>query len=69
MSSATIRHPLVERLAAEIPERHLTQREAAAEIGVSVRTLQSWLSADGPTPWPSHRRAIVAWLEKEEVAA
>lgn len=69
MSSPIYGHPLIDRLVEEIPARHLTQVEAAAEIGVSVRTLQYWLSKEAPVPQPRHRRAILNWLERQEVAA
>ena len=52
---------------AERNRRHLSQKEAADELNVSERTLQSWEIGD-VTPWPRHRRAIVAWLEQEEAA-
>lgn len=69
MSSAVLRHPLVDRLLAEIESRHLSKREAAEQLGVSERTVIYWSSDHAPTPQPRHRRAIVAWLEREEVAA
>lgn len=69
MSSATLRHPLVDRLLAEIETRHLTKREAAEQLGISERTIIYWSSEQAPTPQPRHRRAIVAWLEQEGVAA
>jgi transcriptional regulator with XRE-family HTH domain len=43
--------------------RHLSQREAAAEIGVSRRTLVN-IEAGRHYPIPRYRRAIEAWLEK-----
>lgn len=57
---------LLDRLKGEIVERHLTQREAAEQIGVSHRTLQYWLDGGRDvTPRPGHRRALVEWLEGE----
>lgn len=56
-----------ETVKSERDRRHLSQREAAAELGVSERTLQGW-EIDDVTPWPRHRRAILAWLEQEEAA-
>lgn len=49
--------------------RHLTQAEAAEQVGVSTRVWQLWESSDPPTPRAKHRRALVAWLEPDEVAA
>lgn len=56
-----------EAVRAERERRNLSQVEAAAEIGVSERTLQAWEN-EGVTPWPRHRRAILAWLEEREAA-
>lgn len=50
-------------------ERHLSQVEAAAEIGVAVRTLQQWELNFDVMPHPKHRRAIIAWLNGEAEAA
>lgn len=69
MSSATTRHPLVDSLAEAIQRRHLSQREAAEQLGVSERTIAYWFSGAAPTPQPRHRRAIVAWLNGDEDAA
>lgn len=44
-------------------ERFLTQKEAAAEIGIAVRTLQNW-EAGNATPRAKHKRAIDAWLNR-----
>lgn len=52
---------------AERDRRHLSQKEAAEEIGVSMRTLQEWEIADA-VPQPKHRRAIIAWLGQEVAA-
>lgn len=49
-------------------ERLLTQREAAEELGVAIRTLQSWEHGEDVIPHPRHRRAILAWLTREEAA-
>lgn len=59
-----------EAVRAEREIRLLTQRETAAELGVSVRTLQGWENED-VIPWAKHRRAIRAWLQNGdgEVAA
>jgi len=59
---------LIDQLRQEIFERHLTQREAAEEIGVSERTLQYWLGDDEVVPRAVHRRAVIAWLEGREAA-
>lgn len=47
--------------------RDLTQPEAAALLGVSLRTLQSW-EAGTTFPRPTHRRALAVFLA-DEVAA
>jgi transcriptional regulator with XRE-family HTH domain len=60
---------LYDRLRQAISERHLTQKEAAKEIGVAERTIQAWLGDDAIIPHPRHRRALVAWLERDEVPA
>lgn len=49
--------------------RHLTQAEAAEQVGVSTRVWQLWESNDPPTPRAKHRRALLAWLAPDEVAA
>lgn len=49
--------------------RHLTQKEAAAEVGVSTRVWQLWESDDPPTPRAKHRRRLLEWLTVDEVAA
>lgn len=67
MSSATLRHPLVDQLLAEIENRNLSKREAAEQLGVSERTVIYWSSVQAPTPQPRHRRAIVAWLDGNEI--
>ena len=68
MSSAVLRHPLVDRLLAEIENRHLSKREAAGQLGISERTIIYWSSEQAPTPQPRHRRAIVAWLDEDKAA-
>lgn len=49
--------------------RHLTQEEAASQVGVSPRTWQLWESDGTLVPRAKHRRALVAWLTGDEVAA
>lgn len=49
----------------ERDRRHLSQQEAAREIGVAVRTLQGWEISD-VVPHPKHRRAVIEWLGHEE---
>jgi DNA-binding transcriptional regulator YiaG len=46
--------------------RLLTQDEVAAELGVSLRTIQNWEA--GMAPLFRHQRAILAWLEEREAA-
>ena len=43
---------------------HLSQREAAQELGVSPRTLQNW-EAGQTVPWPKHRRALERFFARE----
>lgn len=42
--------------------RHLTQEEAAAQVGVSTRTWQLWESGELVVPRAKHRRALIDWL-------
>jgi DNA-binding transcriptional regulator YiaG len=46
---------------------NLSQREAAEELGISVRTLQNWEAGTITFPRPVHRRAIKRFLEKTEL--
>jgi DNA-binding transcriptional regulator YiaG len=46
---------------------NLSQKEMAALLGVSSRTVQYWEA--GKVPQPRHRRAIVAFLQGLETAA
>lgn len=50
-----------ERVREARDERYLTQKEAAAEIGVAMRTLQNW-EAGNVIPRAKHKRRIVEWL-------
>lgn len=63
---------MVDDLAAAIRKRrlelNLSQRETAAQLGVSERTLQSWEGGHA-FPWPRHRRTLERWLSREEVKA
>lgn len=64
--------PLTMNLPARLKARrevqlNLSQREAAAQIGVSVRTLQNW-EAGTSYPWPKHRRALVEFLNGSPAA-
>lgn len=49
--------------------RALTQVEAAAQVGVSVRTWQLWENGGEVVPRPKHRRRLADWLAAGEVAA
>lgn len=44
--------------------RDLTQAELAAELGVSVRTLQNW--EGGKTPRAEQRRHLRRWLSDSD---
>ena len=61
--------PTGEELRTERDRRHLTQRELAAELGVSYRTVQQWEANGVVAPQPRHRRALIAWLNAEEETA
>lgn len=52
----------------ERESRHLTQKEAAEQAGVSTRTWQLW-ELGAVTPRAKHRRALIEWLALEEAAA
>jgi transcriptional regulator with XRE-family HTH domain len=52
---------LGKRLRERRTELNLSQPEAAAQLGVSARTLQNW-EAGSSFPWPKHRRAIASFL-------
>lgn len=49
-------------------ELNLSQREAAAQVGVSERTWQNWEAGDS-FPRPSHRRALDKFFNGAEAAA
>lgn len=48
----------------------MTQEELAADLGVSLRSLQAY-EAGTATPRPPRRRQLLAWIEahEQEVAA
>lgn len=46
----------------------LSQKELAAHLGVSERTLQGW-EAGTAFPQPRHRRAVLAFLAEAKAAA
>ena len=54
---------LGKRIRAQRIRLHLSQREAAAQLGVSPRTLQNW-EAGETFPWPRHRRAVARFLDE-----
>jgi transcriptional regulator with XRE-family HTH domain len=56
-------------LRAERERRHLTQEEAAAQVGVSTRAWQLWETDGTLVPRAKHRRALIKWLTGEEAAA
>lgn len=55
-------------LKAERDSRHLTQVEAAEQVGVSTRTWQLWESGELVVPKAKHRRALIDWLREEQAA-
>lgn len=56
------------RIKEERQRRILTQAEAAAELGIHVRSIQDY-EAGKATPRPALRRRILAWLADEQVPA
>ena len=62
MSSPVLIDELAQRIRSTRIKALLSQVEAAAELGVSVRTWQGWES--GTMPWPRHRRALAAWFAR-----
>lgn len=54
--------PTGQELREERVGRHLSQIEAAAEVGVSYRTWQIWETSDRVVPQPRHRRALIDWF-------
>jgi transcriptional regulator with XRE-family HTH domain len=56
---------LGKRIKAHRVQINLSQREAAEQLGVSLRTLQNW-EAGETFPWPKHRRALQRFLAAPE---
>lgn len=52
----------------ERDRRHLTQDEAAEQVGVSTRTWQLW-ELGAVMPRAKHRRALIDWLNSDQAAA
>lgn len=63
-----VKYVLGAELREERDRRNLTQKEAAAEAGVAVRTWQLW-ELGSVVPRAKHRRALIDWLEADGVAA
>lgn len=63
MSLDALTSDLGQRLKERRKALHLSQPEAAVQLGVSPRTLQNW-EAGASFPWPKHRRAVAAFLEE-----
>lgn len=63
--------PTGQDLREERERRHLSQAEAAVQVGVSKRTWQGWELNGAVVPQPRHRRALLAWMTEpdDEVAA
>lgn len=62
-------HPLISRLRDEIKaDDFLTYEEAASQIGVSLRTLSSWMNTD-TVPQKRYRRQLAAWLDGRTIDA
>jgi DNA-binding transcriptional regulator YiaG len=61
MSIAEISDELAKRIKAQRIRLNLSQVEAAAQLGIAVRTLQNW-EAGTTFPWPKHRRALERFL-------
>lgn len=64
-------NPILGQALKEVREkRFLTQAEAAAQIGVALRTWQSWESERiDSIPQIRYRRKLIEWLAADEVAA
>jgi transcriptional regulator with XRE-family HTH domain len=54
------------RVKAHRTRLHLSQRETAQYLGVSIRALQTW-EAGQAMPWPGHRRALEQFLATETI--
>lgn len=63
-----VKYVLGADLREERDRRNLTQKEAAEQAGVAVRTWQLWELGE-VTPRAKHRRALINWLNPDEVAA
>lgn len=50
-------------------ELHLTQRELASTLGVTLRTVQAWEAGTATPQQGEHRRALSAFLGEAEGAA
>lgn len=65
-------HPLIARLRDEFEtDDFITQREAAGQIGVSLRTMSYWMTTD-TVPQKRYRKQLAEWLDarqRDEVAA
>jgi transcriptional regulator with XRE-family HTH domain len=58
---------LGKRVKARRVSLHLSQREAAQQLGISERTLQNW-EAGTTIPWPKHRRLLERFLQEDPPA-
>lgn len=69
MSTASpVLHPLIVRLRDTLrADDYLTRKDAAAEIGVSLRTLTYWMN-DDVAPQKRYRRQLADWLDARETA-
>lgn len=60
---------MARRVAAEIVKRHLSQEEAARQIGVSVRTVVNWIlkargNPKGTAPREGQKKRALEWLAR-----
>jgi DNA-binding transcriptional regulator YiaG len=63
VSIAEISDELAKWIKAQRIRLNLSQIEAAAQLGIAVRTLQNW-EAGTTFPSPKHRRALERFLAK-----
>lgn len=55
-----------EELQAALDELGITQREAAEALGVSLRTVQSWVAGKHEIPGPA-ARLVRLWVQREDL--
>lgn len=66
-SLSDITENLASRIRARREQLALSQKEAAEQLGVSLRSFQNWEAGKG-VPWPKHRRALDRFLREDKAA-